>query len=275
MGRPRKAQTCPTCGDSGWAIQQLPEGRQHAVRCECRTGNWSERLIAAASVPKRYEHCTFSNFDADFQGANPSLATARFLAGRFVEDYPVETVGLLLIGQSGLGKTHLAVGVIKELMSEKRVPCLFCDYRELLKSIQDSYNPSVAATELGILRPIFDIEVLLLDDLGAVKPIHWIWDTVSLVLNNRYNENKTTIITSNFEDALALDEPEDSSQLERTTRAARRYTLGDRIGNRMLSRLHEMCRIIKVEGNDFRQTVRKAVDVERHRGIWKPVSEKE
>lgn len=114
MGRPRKAQTCPTCGDSGWAIQQLPEGRQHAVRCECRTGNWSERLIAAASVPKRYEHCTFSNFDADFQGANPSLATARFLAGRFVEDYPVETVGLLLIGQSGLGKTHLAVGVIKD-----------------------------------------------------------------------------------------------------------------------------------------------------------------
>ena len=202
------------------------------------------------------------------------MAKARFLAGRFVEDYPVETVGLMFIGESGRGKTHLAVGVLKELMVEKRVPCLFCDYRELLKSIQDSYNPSVAATELEILRPIFNIEVLLLDDLGAVKPTDWIWDTVSLVLNNRYNENKTTIITTNFEDReSAFEEPEGSSQLRRPTPAARRYTLGDRIGSRMLSRLHEMCRIIKMEGGDFRQTVRKAVDVERHRGIWKSALE--
>jgi DNA replication protein DnaC len=222
-------------------------------------------LVTGASIPKRYEHCTFSNFDADFEDANPSLAKARFLAGRFVEDYPVETVGLLFFGDSGLGKTHLAVGVIKELMLEKKVQCMFCDYRELLKSIQDSYNPSVSATELGILRPIFNVDVLLLDDLGAVKPTDWIWDTVSLVLNSRYNENKTTIITSNFEDAAALDEPEDPSQLGRANRAARKYTLGDRIGNRMLSRLHEMCRIIKMEGDDFRQTFRKATNAHKYR----------
>ena len=267
MGQPKTPQPCPICGDSGWTIRRSKEGRQQAVKCACRTANLSARLVDAANIPKRYEHCTFANFDADFTGANPSLAKARFLAGRFVEDYPVETVGLMFIGDSGRGKTHLAVGVIKELMVEKRVPCLFCDYRELLKNIQDSYNSSVAATELGILRPIFEIEVLLLDDLGAVKPTDWIWDTVSLVLNNRYNENKTTIITTNFEDKAAGAEPEDSSQLGRSSRAARGHTLGDRIGNRMLSRLHEMCRIIKMEGDDFRQTVRNAVDVDRHRGI--------
>jgi len=272
MSGANKVQACPICGDSGWAVKVSADRRQQAVRCECRIGSWSDRLLSAADIPKRYEHCTFSNFDADFEGANPSLAEARFIAGRFVEDYPLKTVGLLFIGDSGRGKTHLAVGVIKELIAEKRASCLFCDYRELLKKIQDSYNPSVAATELQILRPIFDAEVLLLDDLGAVKPTDWIWDTASLVLNSRYNENKTTIITSNFEDGPALEEGEDRGPLGGVKRAARRHTLGDRIGNRMLSRLHEMCRIIKMDGKDFRQSVRRATNIEESRKIPKPYS---
>ena len=239
-------------------------GTPQATRCECRLGSWSERLLSSAHIPRRYEACTFSNFDADFDGAHRSLARARFLAGRFVEEYPVETPGLLFVGESGRGKTHLAVAVIRELMIQKRVPCLFRDYRELLKEIQDSYNPSVAATELSILRPIFDIEVLLLDELGAVKPTDWIWDTVSLILNSRYNDKKTTIITTNFEDIpAAASEAEDNSQLGRVKRVTREHTLGDRIGNRMLSRLHETCKIIKVEGIDFRERVlrnRTAID---------------
>jgi DNA replication protein DnaC len=266
MKSANEKQSCPLCGGSGWTVRTNTQGREQAVRCECRLGSWADRLVTAANIPKRYEHCTFSNFDADFDGAHPSLAKARFVAGRFVEDYPVETVGLMLVGDSGRGKTHLAVGVIKELMLEKRVSCLFCDYRELLKNIQDSYNPNVSATELGILRPIFEAEVLLLDDLGAVRPTEWIWDTVSLVLNNRYNESKTTIITTNFDDEPGGSESEEPPPGRRKP-AALKDTLGDRIGNRMLSRLHEMCRIIRMEGKDFRQTVRKAVDVERQRGI--------
>ena len=65
--------------------------------------------------------------------------------------------------------------------------CLFYDYRELLKEIQNSYNASVQPTELDVLRPVFDTEVLVLDELGAVKPTEWVWQTVTLILNNRYN----------------------------------------------------------------------------------------
>jgi DNA replication protein DnaC len=43
-----------------------------------------------------------------------------------------------------------------------------------------------------------------LDELGAVKPTEWVWDTVSLILNTRYNNNRTTIITTNFEDRPAF-----------------------------------------------------------------------
>jgi hypothetical protein len=61
----------------------------------------------------------------------------------------------------------------------------------------------VQATELQVLRPVFEAEVLLLDELGAVKPSEWVWDTVSLILNTRYNDNRTTIITTNFADEPA------------------------------------------------------------------------
>jgi len=176
---------------------------------------------------------------------------------KFVEEYPLENTGLLLIGSIGVGKTHLAVGIIKELILSKGIACLFYDYRELLKQIQNSYNDSVKATELEVLRPVFETEVLVLDELGAVKPTEWVWDTVSLILNTRYNDNRTTIITTNYPDDAAK-ETSGTSEFSRAQRAARGETLGDRIGERMRSRLHEMCRIIKMEGADFRQTIKSA-----------------
>jgi DNA replication protein DnaC len=215
----------------------------------------ADALLAAARIPKRYEHCELSNFE--FDGPHLGLASARMAACKFVEQYPLDNTGLLMIGSIGVGKTHLAVGMIKGLILAKGIPCLFYDYRELLKHIQNSYNDSVKATELDVLRPVFETEVLVLDELGAVKPTEWVWDTVSLILNTRYNDNRTTIITTNYPDDAARD-GNATSDLARAQRAARAETLGDRIGERMRSRLHEMCRIVKMEGADFRQTFRSA-----------------
>jgi len=136
-------------------------------------------------------------------------------------------------------------------MLEKSVDCLFYDYRELLKEIQNSYNASVNTTELQVLRPVFEAEVLVLDELGAVKPTEWVWDTVSLVLNARYNDKLTTLITSNFLDGA-------SAAVDGPRRATREETLGDRIGERMRSRLFEMCRLVLVNGKDYRQKFRSA-----------------
>src|SRR6185369_16969781 len=165
-------------------------------RCDCRRQARTQTLLAAARIPKRYEHCELSNFD--FDGAHRQLFPARMAACKFVEEYPLDGTGLMLIGSIGVGKTHLAVGIIKELVLSKGIACLFYDYRELLKQIQNSYNDSVKATELDVLRPVFETEVLVLDELGAVKPTEWVWDTVSLILNTRYNDKRTTIITTNF-----------------------------------------------------------------------------
>jgi DNA replication protein DnaC len=187
------------------------------------------------------EHCTLDNFDAAYPGGDRSLAAAQIQVRGFAANYPLDSRGLILVGSIGTGKTHLAVGALKTVIAERGAQGLFCDYRELLRLIQNSYNPEVFATELEILNPVMNAEVLLLDDLGAIRSTEWVWDTVSLVLNSRYNSVRTTIITTNY------------PALPPGAGGLREETLGDRIGERMRSRLAEMCREVEMRGQDFRQ----------------------
>jgi DNA replication protein DnaC len=244
---------CPICEDSGLRLIVQPDGERYAQPCECRLQLQAARLLKRAAIPKRYEHCTLDTFEPGFGQADQSLAKAFSTARRFVYEYPVTTEGrgLLLTGSVGVGKTHLAVGIIQALIWEKGVRALFCDYRELLKRIQESYNPLVATTELQILAPVFEAEVLILDELGAQKPTDWVWDTVALVLNTRYNDKRTTLITTNYPNAPA-------AMARNADKPIREETLGDRIGERMRSRLAEMCVEVEMRGNDLRQSVKKA-----------------
>ncbi len=255
-------EVCPVCDGTGWKTvpTRRDTGRnateRRVMRCDCQLRARAQSLLAAARIPRRYEHCELANYDTDFPGAHPSLAEAHFIASNFARKCdPHGDKGLLIIGKIGTGKTHLAVGIIKELILSRGIACLFYDYRELLKEIQNSYNSTVQTTELDVLRPVFETDVLVLDELGAVKPTEWVWDTVSLILNTRYNENRTTIITTNFDDQPAAGA---SGSLSPARAAVRGETLGDRIGERMRSRLHEMCRIITLDGADFRQKFRSA-----------------
>jgi DNA replication protein DnaC len=250
-------KACPVCNDTGW--KTIGDARNRRVtRCDCRRQQRNQKLLEQARIPKRYEHCELSNFEIMNGHAQPSLSSSLIAAQRFVAGYPVEKAGLLIIGPIGVGKTHLAVGIIKELLQTKGIPCLFYDYRELLKEIQNSYNSSVAVTEMQVLRPVFNTEVLVLDELGAAKTSDWVWDTVSHILNTRYNDERTTIITTNFKDLPPSKGDVDDGERARAFRASREETLGDRIGERMRSRLHEMCKVVKMEGEDFRTKYRSA-----------------
>jgi len=246
---------CAICDGVGLVRVVNTEGKWVSRACECQEMIREERRLAAAHIPERYRHYTLDGYETAFRGADTSLGRAHMVARKFVDAYPVDTAGkgLLFTGSIGVGKTHLAVGVLRRLVQERGVKGLFCDYRELLKNIQNSYNPQVNTTELELLKPVFATEVLVLDDLGAQKPNEWVWDTVALILNTRYNDKQTTIITTNYQDL-----PAGSGSQSEPERAAREQTLGDRIGDRMRSRLSEMCVRVEMTGEDFRQTVKKA-----------------
>ena len=254
----REMTACPICDGVGLVRVMNGAGRWVSRPCECQQIEREERRIAAAHIPQRYRDCTLDAFDPSYPRADESLGRALLTARRFVEAYPVDTAGrgLLFVGTAGLGKTHLAVGVLQRLVRERGVKGLFCDYRELLKNIQNSYNPQVKTTELELLKPVFAAEVLVLDDLGAQKPNEWVWDTVALILNTRYNDRQTTIITTNY-----LDLPAGAGtkfDKNGVNPAIIDDTLGDRIGDRMRSRLAEMCIRVEMKGEDFRQSVKRA-----------------
>lgn len=235
-------------------------GRRSAVPCVCRAQRRSRRVLTQARIPRRYEHCTLDSFEPSFGGgSNRSLSRALMAARKFVADYPLETdgTGLLLTGSIGVGKTHLAVGMLQALVEERGASGLFYDYRELLKQVQNSYNPRVASTELEILAPVFDAEVLVLDEIGASKPTDWVWDTVAHILNTRYNDKRTTIITTNYANLPPLGSTTENAGSQARA-AMREETLGDRIGERMRSRLQEMCSLVEMKGDDFRQKVKRA-----------------
>jgi DNA replication protein DnaC len=257
--------SCSICGDTGLKLTVRADGERFAEDCDCQLLKRARRLLQRAGIPKRYEHCTLESFEPGFNNADQSLAVAHLTARNFVAGYPVGTEGrgLLLTGSMGVGKTHLAVGILQALILERGVQGLFCDYRELLKRIQESYNPRVLTTELQILAPVFEAEVLVLDELGAQKPTDWVWDTVALILNTRYNDKRTTLITTNYPNRRGSAMPRDaertrSSAAQDAERALKEESLADRIGERMRSRLSEMCVEVEMRGSDLRQTVKRA-----------------
>src|SRR5215831_3818749 len=239
---------CSICGDTGW-VTVSRDGVDGVVRCNCSKNSRFDRLIGAARIPKRYEHCELDIFESVKGVTTQKTALGKIAAEKFVEEYPMSPpFGLLFMGPQGIGKTHLAVGIIKKLIREKNVPCLFRTFPELLKEIQNSYNPISQSTEMSLLYPVLEVEVLVLDELGAQNPSSWVRDEVAYVLNYRYNENKVTILTTNYKDE---DERKDA-------KVGITDTLSERIGVRMRSRLYEMCKTIKMDGNDFRRAVKQA-----------------
>ncbi len=238
MARP----DCPLCNGSGWKTVARPTetnpnpdaqvfsldtpgtfggGQPNlvwAVPCECTMDDRASRIFTRARIPERYRHCDFDSFDVDLQRdtsssseiacSNRSLEQARLVVQAFARNFPAGTDnGLLLMGRCGVGKTHLAVAALQEIMRRGH-SCLFYDYRELLKEIQDSYNAESDSTELGVLDPVLKVEVLLLDDLGSSKPSHWALETIGHILNARYNENRVTLVTTNYMDSDANPRPD-------------------------------------------------------------------
>ena len=238
---PPSGEVCPLCRGTGFEIHSSQAG-SYARPCACASRQRRALRRRAARIPERYEHCCLEHFNQLNDSLRRAVKCCRAIIGEFPGG---EAQGLLLIGPSGVGKTHLAVAVLRELVEERGAVGLFAEFNDLLRRIQETFDRRSQTPSWDVLRPALDADVLLLDDLGATRMTPWMRDTLALIINERYNHRRLILATTNQEEAPAPG----------------RESLADRIGERLASRLAEMCMTARLEGDDYRRkAIRAGID---------------
>ncbi len=236
--------TCTICDGTGWKIVERA-GLTGAEPCPCAAATHARAVKEAAGIPPNYEGATLDNFEVpqDNPIARAGLGSALMQVKGFVREFPAAgRPGLLLIGDTGTGKTHLAVAAFKALL-DRGHEGIFYDYQNLLERIRSGYDPNSGAADREVYRSALETEVLLLDDLGSHRITDWVEDTITSIITYRCNHGKTLIATTNLPDKEGPEDP--------------RRKLSEVIGRRARSRLHEMCKVVEMPAvEDYRLRAR-------------------
>ena len=195
----------------------------------------TEKLFKQSKLGARFTTRAFENFKVNPQN-KVAYETALKYATEF-ERFKAEGMGIIFNGPYGTGKTHLAASIAHELI-KREIPVVFGTTISLLGMIKQSYD-STKFSEDEVTTLYNEVELLIIDDLGKERVNEWVLEKLYLIVNSRYENNLPIVITTNYDiDGLTARLSTDKN---RETAEA------------VTSRLWEMCRGFRVEGEDWRK----------------------
>jgi len=207
------------------------------------------RLLNDSGIPGKFSNATFEGYQPI--GLQNKKAFSR--AKDFLEDFhatPTQPCrGLLFMGGPGLGKTHLVVSILKQIILEEEVDGKFVDFFQLLSDIRHGYSHD--QSEMSLIEPYLKSKVLVIDELAKGRNNEWEQTILDQFISSRYNAaDKVTLFTTNYSDQGG------SNDTNGRTISFQKPSLEEKVGDRIYSRLSQMCDFIKMEGEDYRTKIK-------------------
>ncbi|MEN8222225.1 MAG: ATP-binding protein [Acidobacteriota bacterium] len=233
---------CKICNDSGWEKIEK-DGRESLRKCKCQQYKSFIKRCEKSNIPPKFIGSELSGLIVAENNKNLALVIKRM--NNFVSDYPGVQDGILLQGNTGVGKTRILCSIASEIIKKSHLSDLYyIDWNDMVREMKSGESHTFRDFSLinETITRMTQTNLLIMDELGASTPSQWVSDNIYYVLNYRYNRKKITLFASNY-----LDETSDGSP-----------TLRDRIGDRIRSRIYEMAKPSRLYGLDYRQDEGKA-----------------
>jgi DNA replication protein DnaC len=225
------AEPCPfdLCDGDGFVID---EATRVAVPCRCRPGRVERRRARSLSavIPRRYRGASF-----DRPPVSDMPAAQVQVVRRYVRDLDANLEagrGLWFFGDVGTGKTTLAMLVSRAALERGRSVAIYSLPR-LLAEIRQTFETAAEGSYVDFLDRLAAVDLLHVDDVGAEKTSEWVLEQLYAIVNARYEEERSILVTTNLE----------------------RDELVEQVRERTVSRLEEMCTLVPLFGEDARRFV--------------------
>lgn len=240
--------SCPDCQGTGMVVRTV-DGDRVASPCRCNSLDRRIQLFNDAHVPGKFT----GRWIEDLEETHRSQKEIKYRLLKYRESYRHTEPGFLLWGEPGVAKTHLLCGLIGYLTLERGISCRFIEFMRLIMDLKRAY--SKGEWDSAVIAPLLSTEVLVIDELGKGRNSDFELDILDQLISSRYNAQRTIHCTSNYnpDGAAGGRRPADlTGGLEAAIYGQAAVGLRERVGDRIFSRLHEMCRFVQIQGTDFR-----------------------
>jgi len=222
-------EICPfdACDGTGFVMD---EQSNSASDCRCRAQRVSRARARSLSgvIPRKYRGVSFDRPPVT-EIAGPVTAAVKRYVSRIDEQLDGGR-GLWFFGSVGTGKTTLAMLVSRHAIEAGRSVAIYSLPR-LLAEIRTTFDDDRSRSYVDLIDRLTEVDLLHVDDVGAEKTSPWVLEQLYAIVNARYEDERSIVITTNLE----------------------RDPLAEQIGERTVSRLEEMCEVLPLWGADARQ----------------------